>query len=633
MRIYSKWLSVIFVSVALLAIAACSSDNDDSNPVLPPVFTEPLELSANAGTVKDFDFKSTTSWSLTTGAIWCTLSLDGENYMYDVKGSAGDIKVYVKIGDEALGFEEAVTTLTLLRNGQSEVIANIHRNPKGYTLNLINETGEICDKIEIDSDGTISFTVEANFEFGISDKPEWIEDFVIASENGSTNKKSIYAVVSDKFEAFPCAGTLIFMNSDNSATFTYDIVYSGMNETAIEIDGVNPWGWQLSSDGMTFSNSNSLSGESLEYHGSLPYTVKSFKYDSKYILFQEEDNTIVMMPEEESWLHIEIDTEDSSQVRVKAEAYPPLTEGTRKGYVAAVPSALYEEFVSQYYANPTTSFIDEKYNYVMLEVTQTSDYVEVTKGFDVNDAMYNKLDCFKETDDVYLTMLKEKFGIDEVYAVSAEPDMFIHVFPHLTEQNWDCSNPENTIVVDAEGNKLEYSSVDFEIGMNMNEEYYISLCAQAAPIIIVLKGVDGSYLKALVVKSSLTLDPGTGFIVKYRMVEDIPCELEKDMELASFIYENYGVREIYSVATRVGRTLQIFPHLTVEEWNGDDASAIIVIDTEGNPINLADVKYEPALDSEDNFYASVIVKRNTFIMIFVGLDGKNIKAMVVRANS
>ena len=156
--------------------------------------------------------------------------------------------------------------------------------------------------------------------------------------------------------------------------------------------------------------------------------------------------------------------------------------------------------------------------------------------------------------------------------------------------------------------------------------------APVAPIVLVLKGTNGEYLKALVVKSSLVLDPGEGFYVKYRMVEDIPCELEKDMEVAAFIARNYGVKEIYTVSSRVGRTLQIFPNLSENEWNGGDASGIIIIDTEGNVMKPSDVKYEPALDADNNFYASVIVKRNTFILIFVGPDGQNIKAMVVRAS-
>lgn len=632
MRIYNKWFSVILVALSLVAFAACSSDDDNGAPALTPVFEQPLTLSCGVGAVECIEFNSPVAWSMNTGAIWCTLSLDGENFHYDISGDAGLNKVYVKIGNEALDFEETVTTLTLLRQGQNEVIANIHRAPKNYELTITDEWGAECEKIAIEWNGVISFDVDANFAFGVSETPEWIEEFTITPVQGSANKKNIYATVAEQFEAFPCTGTVTFMNADESAVFPYEITYSGMEPTAIKIDGVSPWGWSVSPDGVSFSNSNSLTGENIEYTGALHYSIKTFKYESKFLFFEEKDGALAMMSAEDSWLRVQVDATDASQVDVTVDAYPPMVEGSRKGYVLVVPAALYDELLSLYEANPTSSFIDEKYNYVILEATQTSDYVEPNKGFDVNDAMMNKLDCFEETDATYLTMLNNKFGLENVYAVSAEPGMYLHAYPNLTDMHWEGWNPDNTILVDANGVELDKASVGLEIGMNMNDDYYISLQAPVAPIVLVLKGTNGEYLKALVVKSSLVLDPGEGFYVKYRMVEDIPCELEKDMEVAAFIARNYGVKEIYTVSSRVGRTLQIFPNLSENEWNGGDASGIIIIDTEGNVMKPSDVKYEPALDADNNFYASVIVKRNTFILIFVGPDGQNIKAMVVRAS-
>lgn len=632
MKIYNKWFSVILVALSFAAFVSCSNDDDNSAPVLSPVFDEPLLLSCNAGDVECIEFESETDWSLSTGAIWCTLSLDGENFEYDVNGSAGEAKVYVKIGSEASDFEETTTCLTLLRQEQNEVIANIRRSPKHYELSIVDEHGNVCENIGIERNGIVSFDVDANFTFGVSEKPEWIEDFIITPVQGSVNKKNIYVTVSEKFEPYPCSSTLVFMNHDGSAVFDCPISYPGMEPSVIKIDGVNPWGWTISADGQSFTNSASLTGEKIEYTGALNYNIKTFKNDSKYMFFEESGNTISMQPAENFWMRIEVEASDSSQVSVVADAYPAQTEGSRKGYVLAMPAMLYDEMLAQFEANPTTSFIDEKYNYVILEATQVSDYVEPYKGFYVNDAMLNKLDCFEETDATFLAMLQDKFALENVYAVSADAGMYLHIYPNLTDDSWEGWNPENTIIVDANGNEIDKTAVSFEPGMNMNDEYYMLLQALAEPIAVVLKGVNGEYLKALVVKSSLILDPGSGFDVKYRMVEDVPCELEKDMELAAFIANNYGVKEIYSVSSRVGRTLQIFPRLTEQEWNGGDVSAIIIIDTEGNPMLLSDVKYEPALDADNNYYVGVNVKRDTYIMIFVGVDGRNIKAMVVRAS-
>lgn len=631
MKKYTKWLFAVMAFSTGFVFTACSNDDSGTQMPVSPLFEEPLEIRNDAGSVETVEFDCDFPWTVVSNAIWCSLSVDGENFYYDLSGVSGAVKLYVRIGDEAQGFEEATTELTLIREGFSEIIANIYRTPKEYTLSLTNELGEEKSSVEIASGGNVSFSVEANFEFGVSDKPDWIQEFTITPDATIANKKNFYAVVSDEYEAFPCDGTLVFMNSDNSVSYSYAITYTGMEPNLVKIDGVNPWGWIVSSDGIDFTNESSLSGESQAYHGSLSYKIKSFKNETRYLCFAEEGESVVLLPEEQCWLHVNIDAVDASQVTVTADSYPAMTEGSRKAYLFAVPSASYDELLNLYNTNPNTSFIDEMYNLVMLEVTQTSDYVEPTKGFDVKDGMANNLNCFEETDRVYLSLIQEKFGIDEVYAVSVEPGTYINAFPHYTDLHWEGWNSDNTILVDADGNAIDKSTVSLEVGMNMNDEYYISMMAQTTPVIMVLKGVDGQYLKALVVKSSVVLDPGTGFIVKYRMVEDIPCTLETDMELAAFIIKNYGVNEIYSVQTRVGRTLQIFPHLSEAEWNGGSFSSIIIIDTDGNMIQPADVSYEAGLDGNDDFYASVRVKRNTFILIFVGVDGHNIKAMVVRA--
>lgn len=631
MKKYTKWLLAAMAFSVGFVFSGCSDDDGGVQMPQSPLFDEPLELRCNAGSVETIEFDSNISWTMVSNAIWCSLSLDGETYFYDLSGTAGVSKVYVKIGDEAQGFEEATTELTLVREGVSEVIANIYRNPKEYALFLTDEQGEEKNTVEIMSNGSVNFSVEANFEFGISDKPEWIKELTITPDATVANKKNFHAVVNEEYEAFPCEGTLTFMNNDNTVSYPYVITYTGMEPNQLKIDGVNPWGWIVSPDGITFSNESSLSGESQEHNGSLSYKVKSLKNETRYLCFAEEGESITLLSEEECWLHVSVDAVDASLVTVYADAYPPMTEGSRKAYLFAVPAASYDELIALYNTNPNTSFVDEKYNHVMLEATQTSDYVEPGKGFDVKDGMLNTLDCFEETEQTYLSLIKDKFGLDEVYAVSVEPGTYINAFPHLTDLHWEGWNSDNTLLVDAQGNAVDKSTVSLEVGMNMNDEYYISMMAHTSPVIIVLKGVDGEYIKALVVKSSVVLDPGTGFIVKYRMVEDIPCALETDMDIAAFIIKNYGVHEIYSVKTRVGRTLQIFPHLTEAEWNGGSFSSIIITDTSGNTILPADVSYEAALDGNDDFYASIRVKRNTFILIFVGVDGRNIKAMVVKA--
>lgn len=627
MRIFSKLLLAAATLCLCTAFAACTSDDKEQNEPLSPLFAEPLTLRCDVDAVKEIQFSPGTEWLMTSGAIWCKISTDGDNFAHNVSGTSADCKVYVKIGEEAQTFEETTTTLTIIRNGVSEVIANIYRGARGYELWITDADGNRAEAIEINSKGEVSFSVEANFPFGVSEKPDWIDVFTVTPDAAIPNKKNIHAVVGEEYEPLPCTATVSFFNRDGNVEYPYVISYEGMNPTSIEIKGENPWGWSLSSDANTFSCVNSLSGDSIKYEGAVSYTVKTFKYDCRYLFFEERDSLLKLLQPDESWIQV---VTDASKVTVSGSPYPEETEGERKGYLLAVPAALYDKVMSVYEQVQDLSFIDSTYNNVMMEVTQVSDYVDLTAGFTVKHNMVDNIECFEESDAANLQMLKEKYSVEQVYAVSVDAGTYISAFPHLTDRHWEGWNPENTIVLDVDGNRVDPQTVDLEIGMDAADNYYISLRAQVKPVIIVLKGVNGKYIKALVVKSGITLDPGTGFNVLYKMVQSVPCALETDMELAAYIIDKYGTREIYSVTERVGRTLQIFPHLNETQWEGWNRTSMIIADTEGNIIKPEDVSLEVAMNDKDEYYTSIIVKKKILILVFVGIDGKNIKTLVIK---
>lgn len=631
-KLFQRLRMVCYIAISAVMLAACSDDGGDEK-ILQPLFEEPLKINCNVGDIKELEFNSSESWKLSSSAIWCRLSDDGENFAYDVTGIPGNNKVYIAVNGEAQEFAETVAQIYLFRGAMKEHVATVYRSPNAYKLSLADDAGNICDTINIASKGFTSFSVDANFEFGVSEIPEWLSKFSVTPDDKVKNRKSFYVSVDEAVEPFPCSAILEFINADSTVSFPYVINYTGMDSLKVKIDGENPWGWSLSSDGGIFSCNNAISGKEIVYAGSVPYTVKTYNYDCRYICLQENGDKLTLMPLEVSWLKVHIDDNDASKIQISGEPYPVETEGERKGYVVAVPAASYDGFIAMYNDVQNLSLIDSVYNNVLIEVTQKSDYVDLSKGFTVLRNMYEPLDCFEESDESYLALLNETFGVNDVFAVSVESGAHISAFPHLTDRHWEGWNSNNTLVLDADGNEIDKSAIDFEVGMDVQENYYISVTAQIKPIIIVLRGVNGDYLKALVVKSGITLDPGTGFDVKYKMIEDVECNLETDMELAASIIERYGTKEIYSVKSRVGRTLQIFPHLTDEVWGGGTLGSTLAFDTEGNALELADVDFETAMDAEDNYYVSSMVKKKVYMLVFVGLNGENIKVIVIKPNS
>ena len=631
MKRLKEWMPASLMLLAALAFAACSDDDKEAVEPLAPIFDKPLALSSADGATETIEFNAGCEWSLSSDAIWCTLSSDGVTFAHDIMSTDPEATVYVKVGGEAQQFTASVATLTMMRRGVKETIATVRRAPMAYELRVVTAGGEECRSIALSSTGVIEFAVEANFDFGVSEKPRWIDEFTVTTDEDNARRRTFRLSVEESFEALPCKDIITFFNSDSTATFPYEIGYSGMSPKRIKIEGENPWGWSLSADAALFSTVNAMTGDSVCYSHSVPYRVTTLNYDCRYLCFDEgEDNTLTLMSPEDSWLSVSVDADDASQVSISGAPFPAETEGQRKGYVVALPAATYDSIMALYRGLGDVSFIDAVYNNVMLEVTQVSDYVDTSTGFTVMQGMVTELDCFEESDPAFLSMLKEKFSLEKVYATQADAGVYLQIFPHLTERHWEAWSKEATIILDAEGNELSWEAVGLEIAMDAEDNYYISLKSLAQPIVLVLRGVDGKYLKALVIKSDITLDPGTGFDILYMMIQTVSCSLETDMELAAYIIERFGTKEIYTVRSRVGRVLQVFPHLTEEQWKGATIESICIIDTEGNDIPLKDVSYEVAMNDEDVYYASVKVKKTPYIVVFISPEGKGIKALVVR---
>ena len=621
-------------AVALFAVAACSDDDKEAMEPLAPIFEKPLTLQCNAGATEKVEFASAAEWSIASDAIWCTLSVDGVTFANDIAGGAGEATVFVKVGNEAQEFAESVATLTMMRRGNKETIAKVHRTAMGYSLRVVDANGEECSEIAVSSTGVLEFSVEANFDFGVSEKPQWIDEFTVNTDKEDAYRRSFRITVADEYEAVPCKDVLKFFNGDGTAQFDYMLSYSGMSPERIRIEGENPWGWNLSADGAIFSVLNKISGDSLQYEGAVPYKVTTLNYDCRYLCFNEgEDSALELMEQPNSWLKVNVDSDDASKVSISGEPFPAETEGERKGYVVALPAVTYDSIMALYESLHDVSFIDSVYNNVMIEVTQVSDYVDLTKGFTVMKGMTTELDCFEESDPAMLAMLDEKYSLDKVYAVSADAGSYLQIFPHLSERHWEGWSEDATIIIDADGSVISPTDVNLEAGMDANDNMYISVKALSKPIIVILRGVNGEYLKALVIKSGITLDPGKGFRVFYMMLNSVPCALETDMELAASIIEQFGTKEIYRVESRVGRILQVFPNLSESEWDGGNEKSIKIIDFEGNDIPLKDINYEVAMNDQDELYANFKVKKNPYIAIFCAPDGKAIKALVVAPQS
>ena len=627
----------MFVAAMLCVFVACNDNNESGNVVLKPIFDTPLRLSCAVNESKEINFTSDTEWKLVSGAIWCRLSLDGENFSYSVSGKKGANTILVKVGDEAAEFCESATELKIIRQNNEETIATVLRAPEKYLFSIVaveeSEEKEL-QSIAMNENGSVTFNAYANFNFGITEIPEWLSDIIVSKIDNNPYRRELSLKVLSEYEPFKKDGRLKFEDEGANASFVYDIVYPGMNPRKIQIEGDAFENWTLSGDGSTFSNKNAVSGKEILWNDSVVYNVKALNYDCRYLFLQEDGENLLQMTDEDGWLAVTQNSDSPAEVYVTGKAFPENMEGSRKGYVFAFPAAINDSIMELYAAAPDLSFIDTANENLMMAVTQVSDYVDLTKGFSVlvDD---EATECFKESDKAIISMVNSLYDVSEIYAVSADSDTKITAYTNLTYGNWSNDDIKNIAVLDAAGNIISdpVSAIGLELVTTADNEQYFALTAQAKPVVVLLLDDNGECVKALVIKSSIVLNPGTGFEIKNMItLENVECNLESDIDFAAALVKRYGTKEIYTVCETVGYSIYIYPQLSLEEWNVESTESVIIADADGATIKPTEVKLECGEDpdNEGYYYATLVVKNRVLVVVFVGTDGANKKILVVR---
>ena len=259
-----------------LCISACSDDDDTTKAVFP----EKQTVNCVYGDTKELNFEASANWQLTSSATWCRFVNDGYED-YSLSGTAGKQTVTLKITDEAVAFDApTVARLTMTIGAEKAIIADVVRDNKMRELKIYDMEGNEIHEIEVGYDNYKPFQVKANFRFAATNRPEWLEiagNAIVGTANEMTkgevqvSKKSPYA----KYEQ---SGTLTFADEDGVKSFSFPLVYAGMDPKSIEIQSptTDTWNWEVSLDGQVFTNTGSVgSNSSSTYNKFVPYTVQA----------------------------------------------------------------------------------------------------------------------------------------------------------------------------------------------------------------------------------------------------------------------------------------------------------------------------------------------------------------------
>lgn len=484
MRHLFKPQAIGLLCLLALALGAVSCDKE----VEPAKLPDAQEIHCEAGDHPTLTFTVSSSWQLSSNAIWCRfITSSGE--VQDMSGNQGTHTITLRITDEQIKMEPTFAEITMKMDGHEAVIATVERAADQYYMNLYDVNDTKSESIELGYGQYIPFRIEANFRFAAVDYPEWVE-FSNGGVTGAPGQvtESMARIVTDGHrERYPITVEdgykVTFSDESGENTFTFPITYSGMGEDDISFSGPtnSNFGWEVSLDGKCFRQQDETTDTTITFENELKFTIATLNDDFEILCFEQVvDRGIPSYEYDVEWIDFNNET-----MALTVDA----SEAVRYGMVMVMPRATYNNISSDIAGNifeiDYTSGIGlqtVKYDYlkyVLIEFTQT-DFAER----DPYDGMYVyhslticEIPCTPYT----TTSVMEQYDVTEAYTCpfpipvdNKRPNIIIN--PRI--EGWDTESVTNgtaTVEFYYKGERLKQSEGEYELGENKDEVMAVQL--------------------------------------------------------------------------------------------------------------------------------------------------------------
>lgn len=415
-----KYIFLIgMLAVAATAFVACNDDDDATPPATFELVNagsyDIAELDEKDFVVSSIEFNTNSNWRLFSDKIWVLFSATEEGeYFNDLSGTGGAHKVYMKITNDARTFEPAGANVAFdYGSGEEYPLGTIYRHAKTGSSEIIDEGNNSVGEVVIDATASATVTIKANYDYGIKSYPEWIAEPTLYNGSYILN-------VIDEFVPYALDGDFVIASADGSVEHTYPITYSGMSPSVMRIEGdYSPWGWEVALDGKTFRyEGTSLEGETTEItvENCLPFTAKCFNYDYTLVCATESSDGAIKVATD-AWLWAEQSATVKGAMEVRAKPFAATDARSRKGYLFAVPTGIYGDFMAAMSsAADALTFVDEHIDYVVVEATQKD--IFAPDGFVVTDATGAAVECTAETEGDLYTWVSSELSVTDVYSIT-----------------------------------------------------------------------------------------------------------------------------------------------------------------------------------------------------------------------
>lgn len=450
-------LATMLLAGAGLVMASCSdSDTDDGKKLPEPNFPQQVTKTVAAGESYQIDISPNQDWTVSVpkdgeSAKWFWI-VDGEHTVYSKTGNAGNATVTIGVSPLEEFDTERSVDVTMTMGGVSKVIATVVRGTVERTLSIYvseldgddfaynTETGEDLPTYQYGQEpatgvdllwpeGRTGFMypikIEANFDWYISEKPEWISNLKVNS--GEAGKWVEIRLEGDKTK-YPLdgdAGKLIFHDKANDQIdYEFDVTIPACRDIFRVTGFAAESKFNHKAEYFNAANGDwvpgSAMGNILGIEGSKVYVfaeVKSQGGDS----YLSADDTDWIVLEQEPW-----DTSSEGGVTQDLNLNIGVTANdgdARKGVVLALPASV-AETITDPYQLVDMDVLEEYKPYIITSISQTGAPGSVEA---VNpDGMAEIGTGFEKlaSDDWYLTNFRVKDGYKLIYtkAWSNDPE-------------------------------------------------------------------------------------------------------------------------------------------------------------------------------------------------------------------
>lgn len=600
-------MSWLFIGLVMAFCVSACSDDDDENTA--PVFPEKQAVDCNAGDTKELTFDANADWQLLSSATWCRFVVDG-NEEYSLAGKAGKQTVTLKITDDAIKFDEkSVARLTLLMGTGKAVIAEVSRNAKGRELKIYDMDDNEIQAIEVGYDEFKPFKVKANFRFAATNRPEWLViegNAIVGTVNEAVTGKVMMADDAKYFK-YVQEGELTFADEEGLASYTFPLVYNGMDrdEISVTTPTANVWGWTVSLDGKTFiqegSSSASTSTSTNTYKNKISFTAQAFNDDFEVVCVEKSANEFYFDGTE--WMRINKVGENIILTVEERDQY--LKDQERDGFVFVFPRAVYDAIKDDLagnildYSEPDGIKYEYTQNNLLIQFTQKE--IKNNGGneqkFKVTDSMtMENIECTTyEGDDA--GFFKNEYNVSAIYEIK-EPHTSNYIVPPFPIEKYNCYYFDDLTEMEFGDGTFE----QYDAGVN----FYLKDTDR--DIFMVVYDAAGNGLM-VIIRASNQGNGGGGesgesapFTVTNNMLAPIACTVCTVQGDADYFKGHYDISELYEISdsqasmtiTLPGAAIQSFQCLKAE--NEADAPGICEIIEDGS-LSI----FEPGGISEELF--------------------------------